>query len=149
MTQQKNSVTCAVAIIDPSHCVLLVHPSGSTFHQGWSLPKGVGQCDETPQVTACREVFEETGLRLDTELLVDHGRFPYTREKDYHMFSIKVPGATDVKHLVCTSTFINKRGCEIPEVDKFTWVLLNKAPEYLNPKQASIFTQCFLGVSTQ
>ncbi|MFD6563938.1 NUDIX domain-containing protein [Micromonospora profundi] len=60
-------------------CVLLVDPVGrlllqlrdgnATFYPNvWGLPGGYGEAEETPQQTAERELWEETGLRADAPL---------------------------------------------------------------------------------
>ena len=36
-------------------------------HQGWSFPKGHQEGRETPEETAKREVWEETGIRIEID----------------------------------------------------------------------------------
>lgn len=134
---REKGVTCAVVIIDQDDNVLLAHPTGSKHVGGWSLPKGLRDPHETESEAACREVLEETGLRITPEVLTDHGRFPYTAEKDYHIFSCRVSVPINTKTLVCESTFLRGEE-EIPEVDRYQVVPMDQALIYLNPRQAAI-----------
>lgn len=138
--QQKSHVTCAVAIFTPDG-VLLAHPTGSRHIGGWSLPKGLHDPHESEAEAACREVREETGLIINPELLVDHGRFPYTKEKDYHLFSCTI-GNVSLNELICESTF-EAAGQQIKEVDKYMLAQPKLAVEMLNKKQSEIFAAVF------
>lgn len=135
-------VTCAVAIIDSQNRVLLVHPTGAKQFGGWSLPKGLKDSHETAAEAACREVFEETGVRITPDSLVDHGKFAYSSEKDYQLFSCRINTSIDTATLICESTF-ELNGMQIKEVDKYIVVPLNEATTYLNKKQSLIFETCF------
>ena len=45
--------------------VLLVHARGATFKKPlFGIPKGLIEADETAEIAAARETFEETGLRI-------------------------------------------------------------------------------------
>lgn len=134
---REKGVTCAVAIIDQDGKVLLAHPTGSKHIGGWSLPKGLRDPHETEPEAACREVREETSLRITPEVLTDLGRFEYTKEKDYHLFSCRVNAPIDTKTLLCESTF-DRDGEAIQEVDRYQVVSIDQALIYLNPRQAAI-----------
>ena len=56
---------------DGEPCVLVVH---RPRYDDWSLPKGKADGDESDDVTALREVEEETGYvcRLDGEIATSH-----------------------------------------------------------------------------
>lgn len=140
--KREKGVTCAVAIIDQENNILLAHPTGSKHVGGWSLPKGLRDPHETESEAACREVLEETGLRITPESLTDLGRFPYTAEKDYRLFSCRVKAPINTKSLLCESTF-ERDGVQIPEVDRYMVVPLVEAIVYLNPRQSTIFESCF------
>jgi 8-oxo-dGTP pyrophosphatase MutT (NUDIX family) len=49
---------------------------GRSKHDLWTLPKGTPKAGETPEVTALREVREETGLL--TRIVAEIGRIQYT-----------------------------------------------------------------------
>jgi ADP-ribose pyrophosphatase YjhB (NUDIX family) len=59
----------AVVLVQDSgdkHLVMLRQPPG----RGWSLPAGLLKRGERPEVGAARELYEETGIRLDPGELV-------------------------------------------------------------------------------
>lgn len=135
-------ITCAIAIFTKEG-LLLVHPTGGRFTGGWSLPKGLKDDNETDLEAACREVFEETGLMINKKIIKDHGIFPYTHEKDYHLFSCIVE-KIEVVNLECKSTFLCE-GVETKEVDQYKIVPdFAEVLKLLNKKQSSIFSKAFL-----
>jgi 8-oxo-dGTP pyrophosphatase MutT (NUDIX family) len=54
--------------------VALIQPHD---RQAWSLPKGLIERGETPEVAACREVREETGLLGDIVSRIDTIKYSY------------------------------------------------------------------------
>ena len=62
----------AYAVILERGCILLTHsPRGvSMGRAGWTLPGGGMEPGESPEQTAVREVYEETGYRVRTETLL-------------------------------------------------------------------------------
>src|SRR5579863_9397308 len=54
------NVGAAAFIVDEDGKVLLVHHTYGRLN--WELPGGIGEVDESPAMTAVREVREETGL---------------------------------------------------------------------------------------
>lgn len=136
-TNIKKGCTCAVMYITPQQQILLVHPTGGR-HDGWSLPKGLCEVDESPAEAAARELFEETGIVIDHTLLVDLGRSSYTTEKDYHLFAYYSPNDIDTKSLICESYFTTKHGVTIKEVDNYTLAAFDVAIKMINVKQAII-----------
>lgn len=129
-------VTCAVMVLTPSNQVLLVHPTGAR-HDQWSFPKGHRDPRESPAEAAARELFEETGLEVDTMLLQDLGRSTYLTDKDYHLFLWKSGREIDLSTLFCDSYFITN-GQQIKEVDKYLFTTINNALKLLNKRQAAI-----------
>src|SRR5678815_3141072 len=61
------AIGAACAIFDRSHRVLLVHHVYG--HRNWELPGGGSEVGESPDETAGRELFEETGLRAELDRL--------------------------------------------------------------------------------
>ena len=124
-------------IMGPDSRLLIVHPTGAS-HLSWSLPKGLREETETPEEAAAREVREETGLLIDSSKLIDLGRSAYTPQKDYHLFLYRSPVEIIVRSLLCESTFTNRLGELIAEVDRYQLVTLDEAIGLLNKKQSEI-----------
>jgi 8-oxo-dGTP pyrophosphatase MutT (NUDIX family) len=64
---QRTALGAASVIVDDRGRVLLVHHTYGRFN--WELPGGAAEPGEGPDETARREVFEETGLRVDLDRL--------------------------------------------------------------------------------
>ncbi len=58
-------------IINDQGKILLREPLGHFEHYVWTFPKGRQNSGETPEETARREVFEETGIKIEIK-----GRLP-------------------------------------------------------------------------
>jgi len=63
----------AGVLVERDGALLLVQrgPACGAFVGAWNLPAGYCEADEPPTVTAAREAFEETGLRVRTGQLVE------------------------------------------------------------------------------
>lgn len=138
--KREKGVTCAVMFLTPSKQVLIVHPNGAPWNC-WSFPKGLADAGETPAKAAARELEEETSLVINHKDLIDLGRSLYVAEKDYHLFLYHGPVEPPVEKLICESTFKNKAGEDIREVDNFRLVSLAEAKTLLNKKQTEIFSK--------
>jgi len=138
--QVENPVTCALAVIVPGRRVLLAHPTGANYVNGWTLPKGIKEPSETEAEAAARECFEETGLDLRERAgkLRDHGRFKYQPHKDYHLFSVHLADEVPLARLKCESMFISNM-IFYPEVDAFTYIRLDQAHMLLSRRQGKIW----------
>ena len=103
----------------PSYEVALV---GRIKHDLWALPKGTPRAGETPEVTALREVREETGLL--TRIVAEIGRIEYTfsrkgvrYRKEVLHFLMEVVGGDIADH--------------DEEYDRVEWVPLDEAIQRL------------------
>lgn len=75
----RTAIGAACVIVDEKDRVLLVHHTYGRLN--WEVPGGAAEPGETPDEAAIRELFEETGLRGETERLTgvyfepghDHG----------------------------------------------------------------------------
>jgi len=117
--------SCGVLLLNPERELLLCHATGAAH---WDIPKGVGEPGETPRDTAVRETFEETGLRLPPDGLVDLGRMAYRPGKDLHLFAAWSE-RVDPNTLVCSSRFQDRHGRLVPEADAFEWTPFERVPE--------------------
>ena len=58
-------------VLDDERRVLLVRRAIEPFRGQWALPAGYQEIDEPPDRTAVREVFEESGIRVEVLSLFD------------------------------------------------------------------------------
>jgi len=123
---------------------LIGHVTNSNF---WSLPKGINEQDEHPGVTAARELFEETGIRIDTKSDNYHyiGIFKYCPEKDLCLFMYEASSLVPVEELKCISMFENSINGKLqPEIDKYMYTTLDGAKGKLLDRQYNILKDVFL-----
>jgi predicted NUDIX family NTP pyrophosphohydrolase len=126
---------------------LLVHPGGPLWAKkddgAWSIPKGEHADDEDPREVARRELEEETGLRVDGELIA--------------LRPIRQRGGKTVAAWGCeadwdpaelrSNTFRMEwpprsgRLAEFPEVDRAAWFTLEQASTKLNPAQLPLLQE--------
>ncbi|MBP9085447.1 MAG: NUDIX domain-containing protein [Kofleriaceae bacterium] len=105
--------------------VLLVHPAGNYNRRSpWGIPKGQPNPDETMEITARRETFEETGLT--TGDLLDVGFIDYTRsQKRVYCFVGSAPLDQTAR-------------CASWEVDKVEFIEITRARRIIHPDQAPL-----------
>lgn len=73
-----HEIKCAGFVIEFRGRFLVLHRREDKPHGGlWGLPGGKSQPRETPQQTAARETFQETGYRPDSERLEFIGQFRF------------------------------------------------------------------------
>lgn len=134
----ERTLSCGVVIMDRHARVLLAHASQTTH---WDIPKGQGEPGEAPIDAALRELREETGIVIAPERLKDFGRLPYRRDKDLHLFAVRVTdGEVDPARCHCTSLFPSRRdGSMIPEMDAFRWTTVSELPRYASRSLTRLF----------
>lgn len=119
-------IKAGMFILDPKqNKVLLVQCRG----QKWSIPKGSALPKETIEETAIREVFEETGLVVSKDMLIDTKR---------------------VKFYNRTYFFININECkiEVPDIEfndpsGYTWLKIDCLKKLVEHKHMSINSDCY------
>lgn len=124
--------------------VLLVHPGGPLFARRdegwWSIPKGEFVDGEDAVSAAVRELWEETGAKVDAERLVGLGS---VRQKSGKVVSAWcVEGDFDVAGLVSNTFQMEwppRSGVvrEFPEVDRGEWFGAEAARVKMNSAQAA------------
>jgi 8-oxo-dGTP pyrophosphatase MutT (NUDIX family) len=132
------NVSCGVVILNEQGDVLLCHATETTH---WDVPKGASDPGESPREAALRELVEETGIVLPAERLKDLGRFVYRRDKDLHLFAVRV-SADEVKleNCVCKSYFPRySDGTMIPEMDAYRWVSPADVDRFASRSLARLF----------
>lgn len=135
------TVSCGVVILNAAGDVLLCHATETTH---WDVPKGQADPGEAPRDAALRELMEETGIVLSEARLArlkDLGRFVYRRDKDLHLFAVRVSD-TDValENCVCESYFPRySDGTMIPEMDAYRWVSPADVDRFASRSLARLF----------
>jgi 8-oxo-dGTP pyrophosphatase MutT (NUDIX family) len=114
------TVSCGVVLVDGDGRVFVCHTTGTSR---WDLPKGMADPGESPRDAAVREAWEEAGLRLPADALLDLGEFAYLPAKRLHLFALRVAtGGVDLAHCACRSFFPHHHtGLPTPESDGWTW----------------------------
>lgn len=105
---RRSSLGVRVLVLDEADRVLLVR---HTYVPGWFMPGGAVDFRERPQAAACREVREETGVRIaDPELVGFFGNFARLRSDYIAFYRARVPAQA-----------VNKQpGLEIAEAGFFS-----------------------------
>ena len=114
------TTSCGVVLANGRCEIFVCHATGMTR---WDLPKGVADAGEDPRDAAVREAWEEAGLRLPADALVDLGEFAYLPGKRLHLFALHVADdAIDLSRCRCRSFFPHHRtGLDTPEADAWAW----------------------------
>jgi 8-oxo-dGTP pyrophosphatase MutT (NUDIX family) len=113
---QTVNISAGTLIINALNEVLLVHP---TLQEKYDIPKGHADKDDADLIaTAARELFEETGLRVDKQFFNPLGIVQATKYKQVALFII-VGLPVDTEKCICTSTFTGPDNKQLPEVDRF------------------------------
>jgi 8-oxo-dGTP pyrophosphatase MutT (NUDIX family) len=64
--------TAGVVVVEGDHVLLIEHGEGAGHVTGaWGIPAGGIDPEETARTAAARELFEETGLRVDSRALLE------------------------------------------------------------------------------
>jgi len=93
----KNPASASAAVVrNEAGEVLLIRRRIPPFLGAWALPAGYQEIDETPQQTALREVYEETGIRAVVTELFDVIFVPDDPRKpaNVHVYLCRAVGGT-------------------------------------------------------
>lgn len=85
------TIACVLLVDRDGRLLMQLRDGNATFHpNAWGLPGGHAEAGETPEQTAERELWEETGLRAEQGLR--------------HFARQEVPEVGRVKHYFCGAT---------------------------------------------
>lgn len=143
----QKQVSCGIIYsVKGTNKILVEHV---TLSKDWSIPKGCAEPNENYDDAAVRELFEETGIKLDKNKLVLIGKFDYLPLKDLVLYYYEA-SVDEAKHAIdnakCTSTFEHEyklkngaiRIVNLPEVDKFKFIDVSEINDYVNEMLARI-----------
>ncbi|KND58248.1 NTP pyrophosphohydrolase including oxidative damage repair enzyme [Candidatus Paraburkholderia schumanniana] len=132
------TISCGVVVLNAQGDVLLCHATETTH---WDVPKGAADPGESPREAALRELVEETGIVLSAGRLKDLGRFVYRRDKDLHLFAVRVTEEeVRLEDCVCESYFPRySDGTMIPEMDAYRWVSPTEVDKFASRSLARLF----------
>lgn len=119
-------LSCGVIVEDNQERILACRPTGKSFDKGnYDIPKGIREADDNSDIeTAVRELYEETGLQIPyNDMLTDLGMFEYLKDKDLHLFYIKINNDFEnIGPFFCESKFIDSHDNEKPEVNGYKFI---------------------------
>jgi len=114
--------------------ILLAHPSKSSVIGTWSVPKGKIEENETELDAAIRELEEEVGIKLDSNIITSEPRiFNYTSKNGYifkkaYIFTLHI---NSLSELGLTSEIILFNQLQRSEVDMALFFDKNTAKDYI------------------
>ena len=129
------TTSCGVVLANRRGDVFVCHTTGTSR---WDLPKGMADDGEAPRDAAVREAWEEAGLRLPADRLVDLGVFDYLPAKRLHLFALRV--ADDAVAIArCRSFFPHHRtGVDTPETDAWAWQPRGDLPSWCGKNMSRV-----------
>jgi 8-oxo-dGTP pyrophosphatase MutT (NUDIX family) len=141
--------TCGIFIVDKKNRILVGHPTEVYKPFCWSIPKGEQDPGESTAQTAVREVFEETGIRVDPSQIEYLWNSVYaTNRKTLHAYIVKLDVDGETLNAHCDSMFQNRAGKMIPEIDEFRWVTLEEAEKICHESQIRLLPLVAKKIST-
>lgn len=132
------NISCGI-IITNKEKILLGHVTNKNF---WDIPKGIKGEDESYLECAIRELFEETGLKIDPKKLTSLGLFNYNKEKQLFLYEYIINDLPNIKELNCSS-FFEKDDEKYPEIDNFKYFNLVEAHLHMNDKLSFIINKLY------
>jgi ADP-ribose pyrophosphatase YjhB (NUDIX family) len=105
-------------IIKWKDSILLCHPTNAPWKDSYSFPKGLVEDDEDLIDAAIRECFEETGLSVSREQIVNRFIVPYKKGRNFfkkvYLYQINV---NSLDELGLTDSVLDKSQLQLEEVD--------------------------------
>jgi putative (di)nucleoside polyphosphate hydrolase len=138
-------ISCGVVLVNRRDEVFVCHTTGTAR---WDLPKGLADPAEDPRDAAVREAWEEAGLRLPADALLDLGEFAYLPAKRLHLFALRVASdGVDIARCTCRSFFPHHHtGRPTPEADAWTWKPLDDLASWCGKNMTKVLASLDRGV---
>lgn len=91
----------------------------------WSFPKGHPEKHETPEATAIRELYEETGLTIDISSL---------RSSVHYEYKQPIEGTMQTKRIVLSPALVSSKGIVIQpeEIADYKWTSFDDVISSIN-----------------
>lgn len=77
--------SAAIMLVTPSKKTLMLKLNYGSYN--WAIPGGLIDYGETPFIAAKRELLEETGIKLDLNLITDISSYRYDSNLTYVIFT--------------------------------------------------------------
>ena len=122
--------TCGIYLINKNGNLLILHPTNASEFGSWSIPKGEpDEKDGSFLDTAIRETFEETGIKINTNIPYYLSHVFYKSKKKVLYSFLIIDNDLDDVDVVCNS-YINLNGFTFPENDNYLWVHITSTNLY-------------------
>ena len=138
MRKTKMKITCGIFLFNNRNEFLIVHPTNHP-EDFWSIPKGIKNKNEDDFDAACRELHEETNIKLEDIDVIDKkhlGMFKYNyKNKKLSAFYVETKYDFKDYEIKCESMVRHLKGKDFPEVDDFKWVNIEEAYKLIHITQ--------------
>jgi len=119
------SLSCGIVITDTKF-VLGCLPTNGKFYD---IPKGRREEGESFRETAIRETFEETGLKVNGDNLIDLGLFQYNEKKDLYLYKYVMNRLPPIDEYHCTSYFTVGTQ-KVLEMEEFAYIPVTQLNQF-------------------
>lgn len=129
----RSMAVCAILVVYDNlsnEYYLLANKRGAgtpDFQHCWNIPCGYLDWDETTKDAAIREVYEETGVKLETATFWGINDQPTENHQNVTFRYYSILGNSQIKNLNIDS---NSRGGEEQEVDAVKWIPISEINNY-------------------
>ena len=106
---------------------LITHPTGKNF---WEIPKGLINEGEKPQWAAARELFEETGVKINAGNLKFFKKIKLHKTKDVILYIYETDKLPNESTMRCKSFMASG----LPETDSWMYITFDKIETYVRPE---------------
>lgn len=131
-------------IIRYKDSILLCHPTNAPWKDSFSFPKGLVEDGEDLIDAAIRECFEETGIKVSKDRIVNRFMVPYKKGRNFfkkvYLYQINIES---LKDLELTNEVVDKSQLQIEEVDWAGFVTKQEVEEKIFWRFKPILNEVF------